>query len=298
MNYSDTKFNDIDLDELDQANTAYTSYKASDPDRLARLRETNPELYDEVFAPFGKPEPEPVAKKRRRKRPGDLPKKGSAAYQQRLDLACEGLPPFSDTHWMCVQLHDHGSEAVRGRTRYAVKIETSILPAAQSTRSTIQNNKRTRWANLSTTKRFRINVRDNKTMDEVTRRIALALAERAAKFDAAMAEYGAPPCLLGRVETRFEGTHTFAGQFALVDWEPAQENDEIVWLPVVTLTQPGDDLYATREIKLATPPPINRDGSPRSANRFTHVGTWYSAELQARIDEGKRIKAERREVKP
>jgi hypothetical protein len=264
---------DDDL-ELD---TRFTYTTWDDPEaRLARMAAADP-------GANAKPEPE-VQRKRARKQPRQpRPQKGSPEYQQQLEFAQEGLPPFADTHWMTVQLRDEGQE-VRGRTRYSVKVEATSMPVEQCKRSTIRTNRRTRWANLSTVKRFRINIRDNKRLDEKSRTIAADLIAFATQHDDVVSPHGAPPCLIGFFNTRFEGTRTFVGQFAMVCWMPTED----AWLPEVTLTQPD----ARRVLTLSLPPPINRDGAPRSPTcKFSHITTWYSPELQSRIDEGKRIKA-------
>ena len=47
-------------------------------------------------------------------------------------------------------------------------------------------------------------------------------------------------------------------------------------------------------VDLSLPSPINRDGTPRSqTSPYTHVGSWFSAGLQERIDTAKAVKVMR-----
>jgi len=227
----------------------------------------------------------------------------SPEYQRAYEDAARGLPVLRALNWLQAQLRDGGPQ--RGRTQFSVKLEFSDAKLEHCTRSGLKAMKRTRWANLSTVPNFRTNLRRKEItndFDQHDRDNGEQVITWANGYN--HTDYGAPSNLLGWVSNRFEGKGTliFGSQHVLLYWRPegVVNGAATGWLPTLLITRRRANGTADTNsmnhltVDLSLPAPINRDGTPRSqTSPYTHVGSWFSAGLQERIDTAKAVKVMR-----
>jgi hypothetical protein len=209
----------------------------------------------------------------------------SPRYLADLENFKRGIPRHEALTWMQVQLWDNGEDA---KTRYKVRLEFTDQPAEVCTRAGKRAVMKVRHAPFSSRKQFIRNLKRKKkpkVMEFEWAFLNLLFAEMD-RVDEQSAEQGLPPAMFGMVQTVFDGTRTYEGQYCVLIWSRGADGAEV---PIIAITQhqfgaiPGVEVLG-----VALKPAKKTPGRSSKASDF--VGSWFSDALQARIDTGKAIK--------
>ncbi len=211
------------------------------------------------------------------------------------DQANKPLARFDAWSWGEVQMWDNGPrpEGAHAYVRFKLKIRHSTAPVQHLARvqdryTTAQP---TRYVHLSSIKNYRRNCR--RLVERPSPREQAIIDHLIDTGGAIIAEgvEGRPEPLAGYVMCKFEGTRRFAGQHAIVAWNPGESG---VWLPVVVLSQ--FDLSTSDDRRLLA---IGLDLPPqgdRGASAATWVGQHFGEEYAAHMEAGKKAKEEREAI--